>query len=427
MRVAVVGAGIAGLTAALGLARSGAEVVVFEGSDRIGGKLRLAEVGGLTVDVGAESILARRPEGIDLMIQAGLDDDITHPSGLPAQLWSRGRLEPIPPSVLGVPAEGSSTPVEVPDGDVSVAEFVAAAVGRDVVDRYVEPLLGGVYAGHADRLSLRAAAPQVLALAPDLVAGAAAQRAAASSTPVFAGLRGGVGRLPLAIAALGEFEIRLNSTVRFLETSSDGWSVAGESFDAVVLAAPAPAAARLLAGVAPDAAFALAGVDYASVAIATFVLEGAALPETTGFLVPPIDGTAIKASTFSTRKWPWLAEAAGDRHVVRASLGRAGETSLLQRSDDEVLALALADLQSAVSGTGALGTVVDSHVQRWGGALPQYEVGHLDLVATVERSVAAVPGLEVCGAAYRGMGIAAVVASANAAAGRVATMGRMGS
>ncbi|MFD1860553.1 protoporphyrinogen oxidase [Aeromicrobium camelliae] len=440
MRVAVVGAGIAGLTCAFDLQQAGADVVVLEGADRVGGKLLVGEVGDLTVDLGAESMLARRPEALELVASLGLGDRLVHPEPSPATLWTRGALRPMPPTVMGVPADlGAletsgvlSGPLEarsvpVPDQDMSVGAFVAERAGREVVDRLVEPLLGGVYAGHADRLSLRAAAPMIAALGPDPVAAAVERRASAGapSAPMLAGLAGGVGTLPLALAE--RLDVRLNNTVRALTREGDGWTlVVGpttrarrERFDAVVLAIPAPAASRLLAEVAPRAAFTLAGIDYASMALVTFVLEGAQLPPGSGFLVPPVDGAAIKAATFATNKWAWLAESAGDAAVVRTSLGRAGDTTALQRPDDDLVAAALADLRRAIEPAGTVGRVTAHRVQRWGGGLPQYEVGHLDTVAAIERDAQAVTGLALCGAAYHGVGIPAVVATAHAAAERI--------
>ncbi|KGN38934.1 protoporphyrinogen/coproporphyrinogen oxidase, partial [Knoellia aerolata] len=213
-------------------------------------------------------------------------------------------------------------------------------------------------------------------------------------------------------------------TVRGLERTPDGWSVLTGpttaprrlTADAVVIAVPPPAAARLLAPVAPDAGAALGEVEMASVAVITLAVPRSEVAgwEGSGFLVPPVDGRGIKASTFSTAKWGWLADEGDGTAYVRASVGRAGETASLQRDDSELVGLATREITEAV-GAAPL-TVLDSHVQRWGGGLPQYTVGHHERVARVTRALATVPGLEVAGAAYQGIGIPAVIASAHAAA-----------
>ncbi len=180
-----------------------------------------------------------------------------------------------------------------------------------------------------------------------------------------------------------------------------------------MLATPAAPTARLLAGLAPLASAELSSVSYASVAVVTLALDPDAVPDVvrgaSGFLVPPVDRRRIKAATFSSSKWGL------DHDVVllRASLGRIGEERTLQRPDAELVADAIADLREA---TGLTAAPLDTHVQRWGGGLPQYEVGHLDRVARVRDAVAAVPGLAVCGAAYDGVGIAACIGSGRAAA-----------
>jgi oxygen-dependent protoporphyrinogen oxidase len=139
-----------------------------------------------------------------------------------------------------------------------------------------------------------------------------------------------------------------------------------------------------------------------------------------GYLVPAVDGRAVKAVTFSTVKWPHLAQVtaanAGRLEIVRCSVGRIGEEGLLQREDEELAAIAAAELAAATGGHGAPAA---TRVTRWGGALPQYTVGHLDRVARIRDAVAAQPGLAVCGAAYDGVGIPACVATARLAASQV--------
>jgi protoporphyrinogen/coproporphyrinogen III oxidase len=451
-RVVVVGAGIAGLAAGAAVRRErpDVEVVVLESSDRIGGKLRLAEVGGVTVDVGAEAMLARRPEAVGLAVASGLQEHIVHPETHTARIWSRGALRPMPRSVLGVPADlrelassgivsaagvaraalDTALPAtEIGDGDVSVGRIVEERLGAEVLDRLVEPLLGGVYAGHAREISARAAAPQVVALLDRdrslTRAAAATVSAARDAGPVFAGLVGGVGQLPAAVAH--GLVVRTGTTVRGLARSATGgWNlvtgpaVAPEvvTADAVVVAAPAVACARLLADAVPDAALELARIEYASMAVVTLAFRASEFPDVagSGFLVPPVEGRQIKAATFSFAKWGWVRDASADVVVVRTSIGRHREVAQLQLTDEELVARSVAELADAVAVTGR---PVDWHVERWGGGLPQYAVGHLDRVRRIRAAVAAAPGLAVCGAAYDGVGIPACIASADLAAAQV--------
>lgn len=232
-----------------------------------------------------------------------------------------------------------------------------------MVDRLVEPLLGGVYAGRAEEISMRAAVPQLMAIAQgggSLVAGVHELLARPTAAgPVFQGLRGGIGTLPLAVAAAcrtAGAELHTDTPVRELRRTPEGWRIVTadgrtRTADAVLLAVPAPVAARLLAAEAPTAAAELAAVEYAGMALVTLAFRRADLPEPpvgSGFLVPPVDGRSIKASTFSSNKWGWLAEAAPETFVLRTSLGRYREEQALQLPDEELVARSLADLRAAV-------------------------------------------------------------------------------
>ena len=446
-RVVVVGGGIAGLSAALDVlaALPSASVTVLEGSDRLGGKLRLDTVAGHLVDVGAESMLALRPEATDLVARLGADAELVTPATTAASIWTRGELRPLPAATLmGVPtdpdsARGVLTDDEVerlraeqpwPGGalasDVSVGDYVGARLGRAVVDRLVEPLLGGVYAGHASRLSLQATMP-VLWERATRGESLLAPRTGGVPRPPFAGLRGGVGRLPALVAdelrSRGA-ELRTGAVVRGLERTASGWRlVVGSAAapevieaDAVLVCLPPAPAARLLASHAPVAARLLGDVETASSAVVTLAVERAGLGELpgSGFLVPPVEGRTIKASTFSFRKWAWTGEVSAEVVHLRASLGRAREEAVLQHDDAELVAVSVAEVGQALG--RPLPRVVDAHVMRWGGGLPQYAVGHVDAVASVRADVARLPGLEVAGAAYDGVGIPAVIASAGRAA-----------
>ena len=197
----------------------------------------------------------------------------------------------------------------------------------------------------------------------------------------------------------------------------------------MILALPARPAGRLLAQVpgVSAAVTALAEISYASMAIVTLAYPRAAFPGAgltalglSGYLVPAVDGRAVKAATFSTVKWPHLAVAtaggAEPLEIVRCSVGRIGEEALLQRADEDLAALAAAELAAA---TGVRGAPVAHRVTRWGGGLPQYTVGHLDRVVKIRAALATQPGLAVCGAAYDGIGIPACIATARAAVGQV--------
>ena len=427
---------------------------MLEASGRTGGKLMVSEVAGVAVDAGAEALLARRPEGVDLIKAVGLGGDLVYPGTTTASIWTRGQFRSLPRrQFMGVPADVADLersailsssgldrarqdallPATERAGDVPVAEFVAARFGAEVVDRLVDPLLGGVYAGRSDQLSFEATLPALAeaSRAHRSLAAAAgtllpSAQAAAPPAPVFTTLAGGLGALPEALALASGAQVRTRATVRELARSKAGWrltigpAIAPERIDAdaVILALPARPASRLigqLAGAAPAAA-ALAEIEYASMAIVTLAYPAAAFPAPpagSGYLVPAVDGRPVKAVTFSTVKWPHLA---GDLHLVRCSIGRIGEEEVLQRDDAGLAEVAVADLTAA---TGVAGKPADVRVTRWGGGLPQYTVGHLDRVDRIRASVAAQPGLAVCGAAYDGIGIPACVASARLAADQV--------
>ncbi|MET8681362.1 protoporphyrinogen oxidase [Streptomyces sp. NPDC004647] len=453
--VVVIGGGISGLAAAHRLLAGGVRVTVLETSDRLGGKLRAGEIAGVPVDLGAESMLARRPEAVELANEVGLSGRLQPPATATASLWTRGRLRPMPTGhVMGVPgdlaplaasgvvsAEGlarieedARLPRTEVGEDVAVGDYIAARLGREVVDRLVEPLLGGVYAGDAYRISMRAAVPQLFEAARthrSLTEGVRAVQAEAArqqrTGPVFMGIDGGVGRLPLAVAdavrAAGG-RILFRSPARALNrTTVGGWQVlVGDRLieaDAVVLAAPAGDAARLLATESPAAAAGLATVEYASMALVTMAFRAADLagmPDGSGFLVPPVDGRTIKASTFSSRKWGWLTDGEGadpGLFVLRTSIGRFGEEAALRRDDADLVQVSLEDLREAV---GLTARPVATRVTRWESGLPQYPVGHLARVAGIRDHLAKLPGLRVCGAAYDGVGIPACIASARTAA-----------
>lgn len=458
VEVAVVGGGIAGLSAALELSSlPGVTVTLFEADAHPGGKLRAGEIAGIGVDVGAESVLAARPEALTLAGQVGLKPSVEFPAARHANVLSQGRLRPLPPGlVTGVPTDlralAASRIMSLPGllripldqvrprvrlvGDVSVGHLLCERLGPEVVERLAEPLLAGVYAGDPYQLSLQMANPSLfrqLTRDESLLAAARATRAGSGTSsgsrrgPVFAGFRGGVSRLAAktaeAFIAQGGV-LRTATEVERLRRTEFGWQVlTGDhayDFDAVVVAVPAQPAARMLRLSAPFVAAQLLAVDYASVAVVTLAYRAGDVPELdgSGFLVPPVEGFHVKGVTYSTAKWLWSARAARSARpngvvLVRASLGRYGDDAVLECDDDELSAIATAELADIA---GLPMSTVDTLVTRWSDALPQYRVGHADLVNRARSALYDSPGLALAGAAYDGVGVASCIASGQSAA-----------
>lgn len=460
--VAVVGGGIAGLTAAYRLRRllgPEARITVLEQTSRLGGKLRTMRLAGCDYDLGAEAFLVRRAEVQQLADELDLTDEIVHPSPASARIRAGGRTAALPSGTyMGVPgsaeavrgvlspsgvaaveAEVHLPPVELGGVDVPLGKLLRERLGGEVVDRLVDPLLGGVYAGGADGLGLRAVMP-ALATAFDEGARSVCEAvtsllppvpAEGAKPPVFGAFRGGYRQLIDRLVERGEAEVRLGLPVRDLTRTPAGWRLeigaapAPEvlSADAVVLAVPAPSARRLLVREAVDASQRYATVELASMAVVGMAFPaGTELPEASGVLIAHgetrPDGTPLtaKAFTFSSRKWPHL-RGSGGEVLVRGSVGRFGEATELRADDAELLQRVRSDFAEL---TGIVTPPVDSAVVRWGGGLPQYGVDHAETVAAIERGVAQLPGLAVAGATLHGVGVPACVATGDAAARRVA-------
>ena len=504
-RVAVVGGGISGLAAAWSLVHDHGlgQVTVLESSPRVGGKLALGELAGLTIDTGAQTLLARRPEAMELTRAVGLGPALQEPTGAALSVLVEGRLRVMPEAtVMGVPTDlnmlarsqvlDAQALARIPwdhvmmqshtGEDVSVGDHIGRRIGLQPVERLVGPTLAGVYAGDVMALSLRATMPALFAAIQNerslLVAAksvydshsgrGSSRHHASDGAADHVGVEGGVGRLPHALlTALLErgVDVRTDAVARGLERTAVGWRLLVGSgaepswldVDAVVLAVPAPAASRLLDGLAIGASAHLSEIDYVSVATVTLAYRtedlaapdllgvgeqelslddepdggrarrrspqgqvfdpgGWAAPSTTGFLVGLSEPRVVTAATYASRRWRWLGQAADadGLSVVQTSIGRAGSFSVLQRDDAELVALSHEDLAFVLR----LGRArpVDAVVSRWGGALPQYAVGHVDRVEAIRASVAALPGVVVCGAAYDGIGIAACIGSGTRAA-----------
>ena len=465
----MVGAGITGLTAAYELRCVGIEAVVLEASDRAGGKIDGSRVGPVMVDSGPDGFVARDPAAAELCRRIGLGDDLVEPAAQGAYVWVDGRLRPLPErSLLGAPwtADAVAGTGIVSDagtdalrrglaadsapltGDASVGEVLRPRLGDEVFERLVDPLLGGINAGSADRMSIEACAPllheaaskggplgsalQEVAARLGRLTGAPDHEGAAGS-PVFMSVHGGVTRIVDALsAALGD-ALKLSTPVRSLKPSAGsdpvpGWTVATAAgdldADAVILACPAWESARLLEPFAPDAAQVLGDIEYSDVVLVTFAVDRRRLArplDGSGFLVPRDQGLLTTACSWASSKWRHYALA--DTAVLRVSAGRTDD----RRWQDLDQAELVATLARELADTGLL-TPEDAaegrfevRVTPWPRSLPQYTPGHLGRVAAIEACLAdQTPGLAAAGAALRGLGLPACVRSAQAAAERAA-------
>jgi oxygen-dependent protoporphyrinogen oxidase len=480
----VVGAGIAGLAAAWELLtgddgdRSPPEVVVLETSDRVGGKLQSCEFAGRRVDLAADAFLARRPEATELCAQLGLTDELVPVGASGASIWARRRLRPMPEGLnLGVPTRwwplarsGILSPTEslrvardLVDphrragkafGDRSVGEIVGERLGRPVVERLADPLLGGIHAGNADELSAAATFPLLIAATRQpgslmrrlALAGRRGQRGTVSADPVFWSLAQSTASLADVLADELRSQgvtIHTGTPVETVERSGPAqpgrsrWRVglgatgAGDprsrpleplDVDGLVLALPATEAAELLADHAPVASEVLGTIRYSSVAVVTLSLAAGAVGGPllgTGFLVPrttTLHGrpALITGCTYLGRKWPHLARP--EDELLRVSVGRFDDERHLGLDDDELVTAVTSELAILL---GLREDPLDAMVTRWDRAFPQYEVGHLLRVGMIEQSLDTVPGVAVAGAALRGIGIPACIDSGRSAARRV--------
>jgi oxygen-dependent protoporphyrinogen oxidase len=471
--VAIAGGGLSGLAAAWALAQSGeVRVVLIDAAPRLGGKVTIGRLAGRPIELGPDQFLRRDPSLEQLCRALGLGPELVAPAGSGAGVWSYGRLRALPRGlVLGVPTdwdavaasgivsatgvaaaraaaersrgEPAVTAEEVglgPGHERSAGEVLRPRLGDEVVDRLVDPLLGGINAGGVDSLSLGTVAPQIaraivgrsdLANALQAAPGAAPTIGPETGSPFF-GLRGGLYRV---VEALTTQLVRLRVEVRN-EVSVDAITAADDlealeqgqlsvhcsdrsvlAVDGVVAAVPGQQLATMLDGLSESAAAAARSVDYAGVAVATFQFGARDLPAGpgwTGFLVPRVEGRLMTAVTYLSDKWPWM----GDDSVrlVRVSAGRHNDDRALRLTDDELLAALGSELAEIAGITAA---PLDTAVTRWEGSFPQYRPGHARIVEQLEAGLAHLPQLQLAGALLGGIGMPACVSSGQEAAERV--------
>jgi oxygen-dependent protoporphyrinogen oxidase len=435
-RVVVIGGGISGLTTAYRLAAAGVDVTVREASDRPGGKLGTVQVGDVRLETGADSFVARQPWAVDLCRDLGLAGELVSPGAKGAYLWTdRGLVAFLKDAPFGIPGDigdvmrwpgvsGAGRRRAAQDllrgkrkdgAEETLGGLLRRRLGDEATDMAVAPLLAGLYAGDVDRLSASATFPELVAWEAtqgSLIRGSQAAMRSASRgtpTPMFVKPKGGVERLTDTLAAsLGDRVVTGAPVGSLAELEADG------PVAATVLAVPAFEAARL---VEPDAATAsddLRAIPYASTGVVFLVfVDGtqASLPEGTGFVVPR--GKApMTACTWISSKWP--DPAYGSRAVVRCYVGGVGDEDVLEASDDELLDACVRHLAAVLD---LPERPESSSVVRWLRAMPQYEIGHVERVAAIRRSLPA--GIFVVGSAYDGVGIPDCVRGAGETAEQV--------
>ncbi|WP_158251246.1 protoporphyrinogen oxidase [Cryobacterium sp. Y11] len=447
--ITIVGAGISGLTTAYYLQRrlgDNVQITLVESADRLGGKIVTRNVAGHPLDTGPDALMVRAPVAAALIKDLELSDRVVEPNGGGARIWSRDRLRSLPEgTIFGVP--GALLPLirsrllsplgllraaldlvlprsRSTAADPSIGELVRTRMGAEVFNRLVEPLLGGVHAGRADTLSAHSTAPDIAALARthrSLYLGMRRRSARATGGgPVLVTLNTGLGALIDALAAqLTDAAVRRGSAVTSVTPTAGPLTTCyrvdlddGSAIDAdmVVLATPAFVSARLIAAAAPQLGALLDEIEYASVATVCLAYPRSAFPVDlvgTGFLVPPEEGRLIVGCTWSSLKWPHLAD--GNVVLLRCMVGRSGDNRWVAMRDTTLVRRVRDELDEAM---GLVGKPLEQLVQRWPQGMPQYVVGHQTHLDAIATQLCVLPGLFLTGAAYRGVGLASCIADA---------------
>ena len=460
-RFAVIGGGLSGLTAAYYLHRANpaAELVVFEAADQLGGVIQTERRDGWLIEHGADCFSVQPADALQLCKDLGVEERLIVPleKGRRAMVSRGSRLHPVPEGfvlmrptrlgqVLKSPLLSISAKLRMAaepfikqrqeTTDESLASFVSRRLGRETLERLVEPLVAGIYTADARLLSMQATMQQFVKMEREhgslLKAARKEQRDKQSLERQSSGARygqfrvlpGGMGELfQVIVDSLPNNVFRFGCQVQTCRPGNDGgWEVItsdgqSEHFDGVIVALPGPAAAKFLAQPFPKVSQSLIMIPYASSAI---VLLGVAdqqvakMPEAFGFVVPGIDRRRILAASFASHKFP---DRAPEGHtLIRVFIGGARQPELLHQTDEELTQIAIEEMRDFI---GLAGNPVFTAVQRWNQAMPQYHVGHQQLVAAIEDEIAQQPGLEIAGNALHGVGIAPVVGTARRAVERM--------
>lgn len=461
-RVAILGGGISGLAAAHRLTEIAPHlhVTLFEAQSRLGGILQTVQRGGYLIERSADMFTTREPWALDLCRRVGLADELieTDQRYRKALIVSRGRLHPVPdgfqlltPSKLWpmaasplLSAAGKLRmageyliPPRKTHDDESLASFVRRRLGPEAFDRLIQPLVGGIYTADPEKLSMAATLPQFLEMErrnggllrsvlklPKKTA-EAKNEGSGARYGMFLAPRQGMSQLVEAIAArLPPDCVQLNAAVQTVSrTQNGGWQVQfasnrpAESFDALIYALPG-SAHQMLQGVDEPLATLVGSIEYAGCSVVVLGYRRSQIkhPLTAfGFVVPRIEKRRVIAGSFASVKF--AGRAPEDRVLIRVFIGGALQPELARLPDNELLTIAREELGAllGVSGEPEVGEVV-----RWLGAMPQYHVGHLDLVGQIETRVAEIPRFALAGNAYRGVGIPFCIRSGEQAAEGIA-------
>ncbi len=463
-RVAVIGGGISGLSAAHRLtelrseSQRPLEITLFEASDRLAGVMGTEEIDGYHVETGADSFITDKPWAVDLAKRLGLEDRLISPDAnfRRSLVLHKGKPQPIPegfmllaPSKIGPVLK---SPLLSPWGklrlgmeyllprgnngeDESLAHFVRRRLGREVLDRIVQPLVGGIYTSDPEKLSLRATLPRFLDMEKEhrsLIRASRRQSTRRTESSgsgarygLFATFATGISELFAAlIASLKICDVRMNTAVTRLTPGPENASATletadgrHEEFDAVIAALPAYRVGDLVAAFAAPLAAQLQSIEYASSAI---VVTGHRLADVAnplnafGLVIPAVENRKILAVSFTSRKFP---DRAPEGCVqLRTFVGGAMQPELLELDDEQLLSLVRGELAELL---GVQGEPQIARIARYQQAMPQYHVGHLERVQRIEAAAATLPFFELAGNAYHGVGIPDCVHSGEQAAERV--------
>jgi protoporphyrinogen/coproporphyrinogen III oxidase len=447
--VVVAGGGITGLAAARDLEAAlpnSAKIVLVEATGRLGGKIHTTNLGGAVVEAGPDWFLTRSRAALELCRDLGLASEVTAPRVFGTLIWSRGALRRLPSGLVrGFPSSPTALlrldllsipgrlralgdlalPGPLSGRDVSVGSLVRRRFGAELLERAVDPVLAGSRAGRADEMSLAAGAPEIDAVARSSRSVTLGLRhLTQSGAPPFAGLTPGMSAIVDGLrGALRRTDIRLGAGVDRLSSSPPGYRVAltsGDVIDAdgVVVAVPADAAARIVEHVDAELTKALRAIDWASAAVLSLLYPpGAVTPprDASGFLVPSAERKTLTACAWYSAKWT-NARPPDGRFIMRCFAGRAADDPAAELDDDELRRAIVKEIAEA---TGIHAAPVDHTLTRWQRALPQFAVGHLELVERIERLARSHAGLAFAGAGYRGSGLTDCIEGSRRAAHRV--------